>query len=458
MKKLKYLLPLAALPLLFMQSCSPEEEDLFADSAIERLEADAQSVLDLLCSSENGWEMLYFLNEEADIPCYTLLVKFERSGAGGVAQFASYSDVTQNQYKLSEKSPFEVKIDNSTVLSFDSYNSIFHIFSDPDYRGEKGPMDKDYPYKKGQGMMGDYEFNVVDHSNSDVVMLKGKKRGTYSVLRRLDADVDWQQYFTDLNNVKNTLFTSNPAPIRLVAGDASFHLYNGASSIFQVVDAESDNGTLTAARDWKFVIFSDGLRFITDFEEEGVNAGQDFYYSADGMRMESRDADGNVIATIETCDPYWFFKLVNVAETSGNSAHNWEIQYDGMGAKPKEVFDRIFATAWGEAHRNVTPTLAILARYGDVLGLAGNGLSYSRNYQTLVKTFDPATSTVSYQLGDRQVNMENISEHTNGAMGEFVNYFQNQTYRFETAQPFSLSTLRMVNVADEEISFVVRYN
>lgn len=307
-------------------------------------------------------------------------------------------------------------------------------------------------------MMGDYEFNVVDHSNSDVVMLKGKKRGTYSVLRRLDAGVDWQQYFTDLNNVKNTLFTSNPAPIRLVAGDASFHLYNGASSIFQVVDAESDNGTLTAARDWKFVIFSDGLRFITDFEEEGVNAGQDFYYSADGMRMESRDENGNVIATIEACDPYWFFKQVNVASSSGNSAHNWVIQYDGMGAKPKDVFDRIFATPWGEAHREVQPTLAILARYGDILGLSGNGLNYITTYQTLLKEFVDETSTISYQLGDRKVNIDNIVSHTNGAMGEFFDYFQNQSYRLESSQPFNMSALRMVNVSDEEISFVVHYN
>ena len=70
MKIFKYILPLAAMPLLFV-SCSPEEDDLFEASAIERLEADAATTMDILCSAENGWEMLYFLNDEQDIPCYT---------------------------------------------------------------------------------------------------------------------------------------------------------------------------------------------------------------------------------------------------------------------------------------------------------------------------------------------------------------------------------------------------
>ena len=66
MKIFKYILPLAAMPLLFV-SCSPEEDDLFEASAIERLEADAATTMDILCSAENGWEMLYFLNDEQDM-------------------------------------------------------------------------------------------------------------------------------------------------------------------------------------------------------------------------------------------------------------------------------------------------------------------------------------------------------------------------------------------------------
>lgn len=461
MKIFKYILPLAAMPLLFV-SCSPEEDDLFEASAIERLEADAATTMDILCSAENGWEMLYFLNDEQDIPCYTLLVKFtrgEQGGLDGMAQFASYSDVTGDAYRLSEESPFTVTLDNSTVLSFNSYNSIFHIFSDPSYQGERGPTDSDYPYDLGRGMMGDYEFMVVDHSNPDVVMLKGKKRQVYSVLRRLSSDVDWQGYFTQLNATKTTMFASNPSPLRLVVGDKSFHLYNGSSSIFQVVDGATDDGMLTAATDWKFVLFSDGLRFITNFDEDGVSAGQDFFYNSERTRMESHDENGNLLAYIDGGDPYWFFNRVNTPDaTTGNTAHNWGVTYDGMGAIVKAVYDQIYATAWGQRYNLFEPTFACLSSVGNVLGITGNGLSFSNVYYSLVKTSDDDARTVTYSLGDAQRTVSSIFTATDGAMETFYGFFDNgATYRFETVTPFTLSTIRMINVADETISFNVVY-
>lgn len=444
------------MPLLFV-SCTPEEEDLFSESAIERLEADAATTMDLLCSAENGWEMLYFLNDEENIPCYTLLVKFRKSGEDGMAQFASYSDITSNSYRISEESPFEVTIDNSTVLSFNSYNSLFHIFSDPSYRGEKGPMDSSYPYDLGRGMMGDYEFMVVDHSNSDQIMLKGKKRQTYTVLRRLPSDLNWQDYFTELNARKALMFTNNPAPLRLVVGDRSFHLYNGSTSIFKVVDGPTDDGLLTAAQDWKFTLGRDGLRFITEFNEGGVSAGQDFYYNEERTRMESRDAEGNVIAYIDAGDPYWFFNKVNTAGTNGNTTNNWGVLYNGMGATAKAIYDRIYATAWGQRYSSFQPTFACIAGYGDVLGLSGSGIVLNNMFQTVVKTCNDEAKTVTYQLGEQNVNMNVPFNNTDGAMEEFYSYFDNGTYTFEVPVAFTMSNLRMVNVDDPEFSFNIAY-
>ena len=458
MKIFKYILPLAAMPLLFV-SCSPEEDDLFEASAIERLEADAATTMDILCSAENGWEMLYFLNDEQDIPCYTLLVKFtrgEQGGLDGMAQFASYSDVTGDAYRLSEESPFTVTLNNSTVLSFNSYNSIFHIFSDPSYRGERNSSGE-YPYALGRGMMGDYEFMVVDHSNPDVVMLKGKKRQVYSVLRRLSADVDWQDYFNRLNAQRTLMLTNNPAPLYMVCGDKSFHLYNGFNSIFEVVNAVGDNGSLTAAQDWKFVLSNSGLRFITPFDEEGVNAGQDFYYNADSTRLESRDADGNLLAYIEGADPYWFFNRVNTADASGNTNHNWAIIRDGMGATAQALYDRIDATAFGTAFTGFTPLFTTLSGQGNIIAISGTSFERNELWQSVVKTTDDESRTVSYSWGEAARNIGTLYNSTDG-LRDFFSYFDGgNVYTFETALPFSLATMRMVNTADPEFSFVISY-
>ncbi len=444
-----------ALPLI-IASCSPYEDDLFSMSAIERLEADAESTMELLCSAENGWEMLYFLNEEEDIPCYTLLVKFRRSGDDGVAQFASYSDVTNNSYLLSEESPFTMSLDNSTVLSFNTYNSLFHIFSDPTYTGTSS-VSSSTSYSYGSGMLGDYEFMVVDHSSDDEILLKGKKRQTYTVLRRLADDIDWQDYFTQLNAQKNVMFSNNPAPLRLTCGDRSFHLYSGSTSIFQVVDATTDDGLLTAATDWKFVLALSGLRFINEFDEEGVSAGQDFYYNADSTRLESYDDNGNLLAYIEAADPYWFFNYVNTPNDGGTTANNWGVIYDGMGTTAKALYDRIYATAWGQAYSTFQLTFSCNTNIHR-LGISGSGIQENRLYCELTKTVDDEAQTVSYHLGDESSYMYVAFNNTDGAMEEFYSYFDNgESYTFEVPEPFNLSTLRMVNVNDPEFSFIVEY-
>ena len=73
-------------------------------------------------------------------------------------------------------------------------------------------------------------------------------------------------------------------------------------------------------------------------------------------------------------------------------------------------------------------------------------------------TSDDDARTVTYSLGDAQRTVSSIFTATDGAMETFYGFFDNgATYRFETVTPFTLSTIRMINVADETISFNVVY-
>lgn len=55
---------------------------------------------------------------------------------------------------------YTLKHENGILLSFDTYNRIFHQFSDPQ--------------SDGIGFGGDYEFYVMEHT-SDHIVLKGKR-------------------------------------------------------------------------------------------------------------------------------------------------------------------------------------------------------------------------------------------------------------------------------------------
>ena len=71
MKKIFYILAFA-LSCSFYQSCVNEEEDIFDNTYDTRVNEHCENALNVLTSNPNGWEMLYFLNNELSIPSYTL--------------------------------------------------------------------------------------------------------------------------------------------------------------------------------------------------------------------------------------------------------------------------------------------------------------------------------------------------------------------------------------------------
>ena len=77
--KAKYLVMIALLAATFA-ACSRDEESLFDKSAAERAREAVENAFDVFTSAENGWEMAYFPNLEADSKGYNMFVKFNKNG------------------------------------------------------------------------------------------------------------------------------------------------------------------------------------------------------------------------------------------------------------------------------------------------------------------------------------------------------------------------------------------
>ena len=77
--KTKYLLLIGLLAATFV-ACSRDEESFFDKSAAERAREAVENAFDVLTSAENGWEMAYFPNLEADSKGYNMIVKFKKDG------------------------------------------------------------------------------------------------------------------------------------------------------------------------------------------------------------------------------------------------------------------------------------------------------------------------------------------------------------------------------------------
>ena len=113
-----------------LNSCFKTEEDIFDQSPAQRLNKLTSDYREVLSGSENGWVLQYFASETEQ--GYPFVMKFDKSGKVTIAGNNSVS--TGGVYK-EESSTYDFVQDMSVVLTFDTYNEIFHEFSSPQTDG-----------------------------------------------------------------------------------------------------------------------------------------------------------------------------------------------------------------------------------------------------------------------------------------------------------------------------------
>lgn len=208
---------------IVLTSCAGEEDDIFEESAAERLNESSAKYSARLEAQPNGWAMQYYptYNDEAPYGSgYLILMRFNPDFSVKVAMDNSFSG---NVY-LEDTSAWEVIKDNGPVLSFNSFNRCMHAFSDP----EDIPWTSDN--EQSEGCAGDYEFIIVEApEDASYMMLKGKKRDTYNLLTPIEEGVDYQDYLADVKAFHNKMFSAT-APV------GNFINF-GSDSIYHMDDA-----------------------------------------------------------------------------------------------------------------------------------------------------------------------------------------------------------------------------
>ena len=211
--KAKYLVIIGLLAATFA-ACSRDEESLFEKPAAIRAQEAIENAFDVLTSHENGWEMAYFPNLETSAKGYNMVVKFNKNG--NVSVSAKNATTTANKIVTDTASTWAVKSDYGPILTFDTYNDVFHAFSDP-----KGD---------GAGLLGDYEFLILK-ATPELVLLKGKKHSAYTVMRPM-KQTDLAAYYANCEKMQADLFGNNNI-VTLTQGDSKMYLYKGAEGQFQ---------------------------------------------------------------------------------------------------------------------------------------------------------------------------------------------------------------------------------
>lgn len=141
-------------------SCSNVEEDLFDEPASIRLENSREAYQKTLEEGPN-WLFQYFPHPDQDFGGVNYYLKFK--GDKVITKMEGTTDSVTSYYTVLNR--------GGNVLSFNTYNKLFHIYANPSG-------------SEPSGMEGDFEFLILDQKG-DTINLKGRRTGNYMRLIRM---------------------------------------------------------------------------------------------------------------------------------------------------------------------------------------------------------------------------------------------------------------------------------
>lgn len=313
------LVALAFVSALGFTSCSTEEDDIFSQSAAERLNSVKSTYTSRLMASPYGWAMQMYPTYKNSTPQgrgYLLMLGFSKDNS------VSVSGILNKAY-VADTSLWEIISDDGPVLTFNSHNDVLHYFSDPSDLIETPDDDE-----SGKGMEGDYEFIITDApDDGSYMMLKGKKRGTYNLLTPLSEKTDFQEYLTDVKNFTENIFPSNyPTYSSIVVGDSVYRMSEAQAGLPKVYTEGQDSVITRKFRPFLITKRPDGyyLRFRDAFVLPNGSKAQDFKYIAENDQFESVENKAYLIKAAEPLDFFvrisngalWNFQRSNASSTS----------------------------------------------------------------------------------------------------------------------------------------------
>lgn len=254
-----------------LQSCLHDDKEFFDESAANRIESTVENTQKILESSENGWQLHYFTGKGMTGGGYTFLMKF----ANGKVTVAGDTAVAAPAERAT--SSYTVDRSMGPVLSFNTYNDIFHFLGEPTYGNIEGEQ-------------GDWEF-VITKLTEDSIFVKGKKWENEMVFTRMADGVDWTSYLDSIADVQKRL------GVNYSVGNSS-----DASKMVEINSATRRILSRTADGqmvEQPFYVTPTGIHAVNEPVALGEDKAQDFLVSKAGVLT----AKGNEALTLNSYAP-----------------------------------------------------------------------------------------------------------------------------------------------------------
>lgn len=288
MKKLyKFSTIAAVLMSASLASCNHEEADIFDQNAAHRTEEARKMYKEILLDKGGKWQMEYFTTEEEH--GYVYLFTFRNDGtvtiSGNNEYITKLTNIDSNVPSYgSETSMWTILSDNGPVLSFNSYNTIFHLFATPE---DIPGTERD---EQGYGHSGDYEFDLMKFSN-DTLYLEGKKNGAEIIMTRIAPETDDKTYLNEVVALADSFFNAKvPAVYVNLPGGYRHVVLDGATQLPKFYPETGDYITEYVGRN--AIITHDGFTLGKPLTLRDSIDGNDYT-----IQHFIRQKDGSLICT-----------------------------------------------------------------------------------------------------------------------------------------------------------------
>ena len=276
-------------------SCSNDVGNVLGQSASQRMAEGQTLYYDILEGQQQGWVLDYYPSDGL-MGGVAYTIRFANGEATIACEQAVRNPVTNTTYPVGTEltSLYRIKEETGIILSFDTYNPLFHYWSQPSQGHAKG-------YES------DYEFTFLSAS-ADSVVLRGKKHG--NLLRMYPLNETAVDYVTQVAQMHSTLNAATRK--RAVVGGQDVPV-----TMTDNLLTYDDNGQ---SRTVPFVFTPEGLRFYEAVTLCGITTDRLTYESnADELRSEG----GHIVLPSPTAaecfagtKTQWFFGYSRTAGAS----------------------------------------------------------------------------------------------------------------------------------------------
>jgi len=322
MKKFIYFCGVSLFASATLSSCLFEEDDIFGESAALRGQHYTKTITDVLYTPTNGWQMQYFANPTSK--GYNIYCQFFENGSVILASDHDYIRVGKAGTLRADTSTYVLNEQDGPVLSFNSWNDILSVFTDP--------VDPKSGAEDGEGLQGDNEF-VVTKVEGERITMRGERHEGIVIMQQCDRP--WKEYYKYIQDFRDYITNQLVTTYYVTTGNAdTAYFSNLRTGYFDYLDRLNDP---LKKEQIACVFTASGFRM--QFPDSlGMDTFQEFIITEDSSKLVSEN--GKI-----QCIPMWDYYVAKHTDI-------WNFNKEELTTEQQALYTAIeeeikkYNTAW----------------------------------------------------------------------------------------------------------------